>query len=75
MSTSPVGSFERNHFGLFDTVGNVWEWTTNSADANSGVVRGGAWNFAPRLARVSTRMELDPSFRSNYIGFRVVREQ
>lgn len=75
ISTAPVGSFERNHFGLFDTVGNVWEWTTNAADINGGVVRGGAWNFAPRLARVSTRMEIDPSFRSNYIGFRVVREQ
>ncbi|MFT5837841.1 MAG: sulfatase activating formylglycine-generating enzyme [Flavobacteriales bacterium] len=76
ISTSPVGSFERNDFGLFDTVGNVWEWTTTSNQSgNNAVVRGGAWNFAPRLARVSTRMELDSSFRSNYIGFRVVREQ
>lgn len=75
VSTAPVGSFERNDFGLFDTVGNVWEWTTNDQTQSSAVVRGGAWNFAPRLARVSTRMELDSSFRSNYIGFRVVREQ
>lgn len=75
ISTSPVGSFERNDFGLFDTVGNVWEWTTSNKAESNSVVRGGAWNFAPRLARVSTRMELDSSFRSNYIGFRVVREQ
>jgi formylglycine-generating enzyme required for sulfatase activity len=75
VSTAPVGSFERNDFGLFDTVGNVWEWTTNNQTQGSAVVRGGAWNFAPRLARASTRMELDSSFRSNYIGFRVVREQ
>lgn len=74
VSTAPVGSFERNDFGLFDTVGNVWEWTTSDQSAGA-VVRGGAWNFAPRLARASTRMELDSNFRSNYIGFRIVREQ
>ncbi len=74
VSSAPVGSFERNDYGLFDTVGNVWEWTSSSAQSGA-VVRGGAWNFAPRLARASTRMELDPDFRSNYIGFRVLREQ
>lgn len=75
VSASPVSSFERNGFGLFDTVGNVWEWTVSERSQSGAVVRGGAWNFAPRLARASTRMELDPSFRSNYVGFRVLREQ
>jgi formylglycine-generating enzyme required for sulfatase activity len=70
VSTSPVKSFRANKLGLYDIVGNVWELT----NGDKVVARGGAWNFAPKLARTSVRLELSPGFRSNYLGFRALRE-
>ncbi|WP_440054882.1 SUMF1/EgtB/PvdO family nonheme iron enzyme [Pseudoalteromonas sp. T1lg65] len=74
-SPAPVAQFAPNGYGLYDTVGNVWEWTQKRASQSDVTVRGGAWNFAPSLARVSTRLALAPDFRANYIGFRLVRER
>ena len=69
-STAPVQSFEANKFGLYDTVGNVWELT----GGNDLVARGGAWNFTPKLSQLDVRLELRPEFRANYVGFRALRE-
>jgi formylglycine-generating enzyme required for sulfatase activity len=55
--TAPVGSFAPNQFGLYDMVGNVWEWVEDCAYDN--------YNNAPR--------DGSPWIQSSHCKYRVVR--
>lgn len=69
-STAPVSAFKPNKLGVYDAVGNVWQWTNSP----TGVAKGGAWNFSPDMAAAGKQLVFASSSAANYVGFRVLRE-
>lgn len=58
--------------GVFDCVGNVWEWTGEKHSDGHAYIRGGAWNVGAGNLACSYRDRILTSYRDNSLGFRLV---
>ncbi|MCS5621915.1 MAG: formylglycine-generating enzyme family protein [Nitrospinaceae bacterium] len=73
-----TGKFAANSNGLYDMMGNAYEWTSDGYDPTKGtgknkVVRGGSWNSTGHFLRTSDRVEKDPELRYSDVGFRCIK--
>ncbi len=84
----PVGQKTPNAWGLYDMIGNVWEWCgdwydkdypsgsvtdpTGPVKGSRRVLRGGSWDYFARICRSAYRRRITPALRSRFNGFRLV---
>jgi formylglycine-generating enzyme required for sulfatase activity len=87
VETAPVGQFKPNKFGLYDMLGNLWEWTCSEYESKYGgkeqrcvknvnknnrlSLRGGSWNVDEARLRSANRYGRTPTDRFDVVGLRV----